>query len=554
MRKTPLLSLLLFAAACGGEAYDALSETDGDAITATAGGFAPSPGSLCDPTIDAHWQRHTYLGAAVSGDTILFDGGRSRDYAAGTIIWSPRSRCAYTVRFGFWQRWKSEGRVWSGFGYPVSDEEWDGHGSFQFFEGGSMWWTESGGVRALYGPMAVKHNEVRGLAGYPLSDAAWTSELGGMRVPLELGHVIYWTNATGAHAVRYGILNHYVSMGEQESTLGFPTSDEICPTTTCFTDFQGGRIVWNNGPSVVNTIEDVPVVRLQLEVENCNVQDAGTNDYIWVEMATAAGKRFFVDSENDDFERGNVRRYDLSPGKLGIGSVRDIQRITLGKINFDRSGKLTAAAALDAVCIQRVALYVNQAGATAGTVHLPIFNQTLVPAVWLDQSRPSFTIAGATMRAQRMFSTARVPSVKGLFNSFTFTELESIITGITGDALVGKSAHFGDLHGRAVEVTRIDSERVAVDLDLEGDSIDGPEVDVDFDIHFVCDAQGRLVFQVENQRVNVDPAWYQLFSQIGLLFTTPSLPALNSVTIGTPFCPVTRVFDGSPGTVVFTPN
>lgn len=548
------LALLANAAACGGLEEQGESSDEISVVGTT--GFGPQPGAICDTTIQAHAQRHWYMGAPVQGtDQLLPDGGRYRDYNGGTILISPRVGCAYLVRYGFWERWKIEGRNWSVYGYPVSDEEWDGRGSFQFFEGGSMWWTASGGVRGLVGAIAVKHNEVRGIAGYPLTDPQPSFEFG-QRVALEFGHVLYYSPRTGAHAVRNGILGTYLAMGEVSSTLGFPITDELCEPSHCWTDFQGGRLDWtpSAGVTVQRTIEDVSAWRLQLEVEVCNANDAGTDDHVFVELSSQPGRHYFLDSAADDFERSSVRRYDISPSKVGVSTVRDLQRITIGRMNFNQSGVISPSYAHDALCIRRVALYLNQVRATAGSNPIPIFNYTLPTQAWLSSPNQTVNITGATMRSQLNFSTARVPSVGGLVSSLAFDELEEMITGATGHILATRSGHFGDLHGRAVEVTMLSGDRVAVDLDLEGDTIDGPEVDVDFDIHFVCAGVNTLLFQIENQRVSVDPAWYQLFTQVLLFFVTPEFPTLTGPSIGTPFCPVVRVVEGSPGTVTFAPN
>jgi hypothetical protein len=564
-RVSAVLALAMSAACVSEDPEGEVVASASEAVTAVGRtGFAPSPGEVCDATIQAHWQRHTYLGAPVQAtDQLLPDGGRFRDYAAGTIILNPRFGCAYVVRFGFWERWKAEGRTLSLFGYPVSDELWDGHGSFQYFEGGSMWWTQDRGVRGLYGDVAVKHHEVRPWGGYPLADAMWTSELGGQKVVLEHGHEIYRTKTTGAHAVRYGILQKYLELGAERSTLGFPITDEICEPGHCFSDFQGGRLDWLDGVGVrvMHTVEDVAVWRLQLEVQVCDVSGAGTDDEVFVELAGAAGKRFFVDSEANDFERGSTRRYDLSPAVLGISRVSDVQRLTVGKTAFSAQkvwdgqrwvSPEAPSQAYDDLCLARVALYVNQRGATAGdpSLHRPLFNQTFAPQRWLTSGTRSTTVDAAALRAQALWSTARVPSVKGLANFLTFPELESIITGSTGHMLTNGDAQFGDLHGRAVEVTRAGGDRVHVDLDLEVDALDDPEADVDFDVHFVCSGSS-LVFQVENVVLDVDPAWYQPLSALALLFYTPTLPAISNVTLGTPFCPTVLVLDGSPGTVSF---
>jgi hypothetical protein len=213
-------------------------------IVVSGGVFVPDT-STCSRSIGEHAAKNSWLGAPIHWtDQLLPDGGRYRDYAAGTVILHPRYGCAYFVRWGFHQQWNSEGRTLGPRGYPVSDELSPGAGrSYQYFDRGSMFWQTSTGVRALSGAIAVKQFSM-GL--YPISDQT-SSDGVGQRVDLESQHTIFASPSSGAWAVRYGIRAHYLSLQAERSGLGYPVSDEECVTLsepTCTSRFQYGRIKW----------------------------------------------------------------------------------------------------------------------------------------------------------------------------------------------------------------------------------------------------------------------------------------------------------------------
>ena len=134
------------------------------------GSFRPGSGT-CSRSIDEHLAKHPELGEAVHmEDQYLLDGGSFRDYTAGSIYLHPTYRCAFAVRFGFWERWKRAGRQNSIYGYPVSDELATQPGrSRQYFDTGSMWWTQARGVAELHGGIATKHALLGLDAGFPIA-------------------------------------------------------------------------------------------------------------------------------------------------------------------------------------------------------------------------------------------------------------------------------------------------------------------------------------------------------------------------------------------------
>lgn len=58
---------------------------------------------------------------------------------------------------------------------------------------------------------------------------------------------LYWSRATGAHAVYGVILKTYVALGAAESRLGFPTHDEEPTATGRVSRFERGTITWGVG-------------------------------------------------------------------------------------------------------------------------------------------------------------------------------------------------------------------------------------------------------------------------------------------------------------------
>jgi hypothetical protein len=58
---------------------------------------------------------------------------------------------------------------------------------------------------------------------------------------------IYWSPATGAHAVNGAIRGRWAAQGAQGGYLGYPVSDELCGLINggCYQAFQGGGVIWS---------------------------------------------------------------------------------------------------------------------------------------------------------------------------------------------------------------------------------------------------------------------------------------------------------------------
>ena len=211
------------------------------------GMFQPDSQRTCSRTIDAHRTRNPALGAARGGEVALPDGGRYRDFDRGSIYLHPGSGCAFYVINGFASHHRAQGRQLAFIGYPVSDEMSSGGVAFQYFERGSLWWSQATGVRELRHAIAAKHLDMGGPdAGIPSSDQV-TDDGIGEYVHLTNDHSIFWSPVSGAHAVRSGIRAHYARLGWDSSYLGYPVTDEWCSAAReCRVTFQYGTINWTS--------------------------------------------------------------------------------------------------------------------------------------------------------------------------------------------------------------------------------------------------------------------------------------------------------------------
>jgi uncharacterized protein with LGFP repeats len=80
--------------------------------------------------------------------------------------------------------------------------------------------------------------------GYPLADDGGTADGTGALVRLQ-GGVVYWSARTGAHVVRGAILERWRQLGAQTGPLGYPTGDDVAVPGGFRTDFAGGAVYWS---------------------------------------------------------------------------------------------------------------------------------------------------------------------------------------------------------------------------------------------------------------------------------------------------------------------
>ena len=124
----------------------------------------------------------------------------------------------------------------------------DGRGRYRDFAGGSIYWSPQTGAWEVHGEIQVKWAQLggeRNFLGFPLTDETGTPD-GRGRYNHFQGGTIYWTPQTGAHEVHGAIREKWASMGWERSRLRYPTSDERATSDGHgrFSEFEGGAIFW----------------------------------------------------------------------------------------------------------------------------------------------------------------------------------------------------------------------------------------------------------------------------------------------------------------------
>ncbi|HEY3463612.1 MAG TPA: PQQ-dependent sugar dehydrogenase [Amycolatopsis sp.] len=139
-----------------------------------------------------------------------------------------------------------------GLGYPTTDELGtpDGVGRYNHFNKngniGSIYYTGAYGANAIFGEIRKKWAALdyeRGL-GYPITDELATPDGVGRYNHFSFNHSIYYTPATGAHAVKGEIRKRWAALGWERSYLRYPTTDEYVTNGVYRSDFQGGYITF----------------------------------------------------------------------------------------------------------------------------------------------------------------------------------------------------------------------------------------------------------------------------------------------------------------------
>lgn len=144
------------------------------------------------------------------------------------------------------ERYAAEPRLRELLRAPVGPVQTDRDGMWRDYQGGRLYWSPATGVHAVTGSIQARFDSLGGhrFLGYPTTDETTTPDGVGRYNHFTKAASIYWTPATGAHGVWGSIRDRWQTLGWETSYLGYPTTDEYAVPGGTRADFRGGFVRW----------------------------------------------------------------------------------------------------------------------------------------------------------------------------------------------------------------------------------------------------------------------------------------------------------------------
>ncbi len=165
----------------------------------------------------------------------------------GSPAWTKLAAAGLASADPIGQHYHDLGGPGSYLGTPTAPETAVAGGRMQTFHGGTIYFSPATGAHAVHGLILARYQALGGpssLAGLPTSDEQTVT---GGRASTFTGAAIYWSPATGAHEVHGLIRDHYQALGGPSSLAGLPTSDETAVAGGRASTFTGATIYWSSG-------------------------------------------------------------------------------------------------------------------------------------------------------------------------------------------------------------------------------------------------------------------------------------------------------------------
>jgi len=215
-------------------------------------GLGAGPAAVSTTPISQHWSAlggaAGILGGPLTGELTTPNRAGQYTHYQGGSIYATASTGPREVHGAIRDTWAQQGWEASSLGFPATDEVSLARGGrFNQFQGGSIYWAPGLGAHDVRGEIRTSWGRLgweNSALGYPV-----TGELpdarGGRFNHFQNGS-IYWTRALGAHEVRGVIRATWAGLGWEQSSLGYPTTDEraLPDGSGRYSDFQHGRITW----------------------------------------------------------------------------------------------------------------------------------------------------------------------------------------------------------------------------------------------------------------------------------------------------------------------
>ncbi|MCU1618332.1 MAG: Conserved exported protein of unknown function [Modestobacter sp.] len=188
--------------------------------------------------------------------------GRFNHFGGGSIYWSPGTG-AWSIHGAIRDTWASLGWENGALGFPVTDELGtpNGRGRFNLFQNGAVYWTPSTGAHQVIGAIWGRYGGLgweTSFLGFPTTDELPTPN-GLGRFNHFQGGSVYWSAATGAHSIGGAIRDRWAALGWENSSLGFPITDEYSVPGGRAQGFQHGSIRWTPAGGAVLTDSALPL-------------------------------------------------------------------------------------------------------------------------------------------------------------------------------------------------------------------------------------------------------------------------------------------------------
>ncbi|MGY1783997.1 hypothetical protein ACI8AB_03275, partial [Geodermatophilus sp. SYSU D00698] len=187
------------------------------------------------------------------GEETAEPGGQVQRFQRGIVHWTP-STGAVTVAGEIGNAWTAAGGLSGPLGAPLTREDDAGRGRVQRFAGGSVFWSSATGTHAVRDVFVQGLDEAGGVTGALGFPVGGERSSGAARVQDFQSGSIWWTSAGGAHAVRGAVAGAWAANGGLTGSLGGPTSGERPAGTGVVQRFTGGSVYWSaaTGAQVVS--------------------------------------------------------------------------------------------------------------------------------------------------------------------------------------------------------------------------------------------------------------------------------------------------------------
>ncbi|GAB3713946.1 hypothetical protein GCM10028815_30770 [Mariniluteicoccus flavus] len=176
----------------------------------------------------------------------LRDGGCFQKFEGGSIYWKASTGAHFIRGRIFAAAWGGQGWENGGLGYPTTDEHCGlrDRGCVQKFEGGLGYWSFASDAHAVWGAIGQRYAQLgweNSPLGYPTGAERCGLRDGGCFQSFQ-GGLVYFSGASGSHAVWGAIGERYAQLGWENSPLGYPTGAERCGLRDggCVQSFQRG--------------------------------------------------------------------------------------------------------------------------------------------------------------------------------------------------------------------------------------------------------------------------------------------------------------------------